>query len=205
MAIQQGTSAHATTTGTSLTFAKNSFGEDEMLLVGINAGASDVVSSVTYAGIAMIRAGFVNNGNSTAYLYYFPSPPTGSNNVIISTTGSVTIDATGFNIYGVKQAPPEVVVTSTANLAGSCANALTPLTDNSVHVLSMATDAFPCTSITNGTVLTGSQFGLSNPALITPPALHTMTCNSSGGNNNWAIVGASFAPSENKKNFSFIM
>lgn len=163
-----------------------------ILVVGISAGASDIVTSVTYNSIAMTRIDVRNNGNSTAYLYYLLAPSVGTFNTVITTNTSATISMAAVSFVGVKQSVPDASATSVATGTTSLANTVTTLVDNSIHIAAFAVDTFGTTSITNGTLI-ANGVGYSNPLLISPAAAHTLTANA-GGNNAWASVGAAFAP-----------
>jgi hypothetical protein len=179
---------------TSLTFSHTCTGLYRLLVVGVIAGASDIVTGVTYGGVAMTRIAVRNNGNSTSYLYYLLNPPSGANNVVVTTSASASIFAQAASFTNVSQTgQPVASVTNATSASTACANTLTTTEDNCIHIATFAVDAFGVTSITNGTSLAGAYMAYSNPLLITPAGSHTMTGNS-GGNNNWASTGAAFSP-----------
>jgi hypothetical protein len=191
MAIAHDANSNGSASGTSLTVGHTVSGSDRLLVVGIIAGSSDIVTGVTYAGVAMTRVNVRNNGNSTAYLYYLLSPTVGTNNYVISTSASTTILAEGVSFTGVGPVQPDASTTNTASATNSCANTLTTVADNCVHITTFAVDSYPLTSITGATSV-NSFMGYSG--LKTPAGASTLTGNSAGGNNAWATVGASFAP-----------
>lgn len=193
MAIALDSTSNGTDTNTSLTISHTCAGANRLLVVGILAGSSDVITGVTYNSVAMTRVDISNNGNSTAYMYYLLGPSTGTNNIVISRSPSGLIIADAASFTGVKQSAPEASTTNTASAVASCANTLTTLTDNAIHLATYSTDAFNVDSATNGTLI-NSRMAYSNPLLITPAGSHTITGNSSGGSNAWATVGAAFAP-----------
>lgn len=188
--LDAATNGSFVTGSTSMTYAHTVAGLNRLLVVGVSAGASDIVTGVTYNGVAMTRINVRNNGNSTAYLYYLIAPATGTHNVVVSTSAPATIvsDAVSFNGVGTIQ--PEASVTNTASATNACANTLTTIADGSVHLATFAIDSVGMSSVTNGTL-----FGniLAYSPTISPAAAHTMTGNSPG-NNAWATVGASFSP-----------
>lgn len=192
MAIALDTTSTGSGTGTSLTVSHTVSGNNRLLVVGIGAGAADIVTGVTYNGVAMTRANERNNGNSTAYMYYLIAPALGVHNIVVSTSLSVNIQADGASFTGVHQsagAQPDATVTNTANLTTSVATTLVTVADKSIMLATYATDATGITSITNATLI--AIMGYS--AIKTPAGSLTLTGNS-GGVNNWATVGASFAP-----------
>lgn len=190
--ILDATSHNSGNSITSLTISHTNAGN--LLVVGIQAGASDIVTGVTYAGSSMTRINEVNNGNSTSYLYYILGPAGGVNNIVITTNISATISGDAASFKNVKQSTPDATVTNTASATNAVTNTLTTIADNSIHLAAYTVDTNPVTSITNGTLI-NSVLGYSNALLITPAGSHTMTGNSSGGNNAWATCGAAFGPS----------
>lgn len=191
MAILIDAVSSGNTTGTSLTFSHTCSGNKRILWVGITAGSSDVVSGVTYDGVAMSRKNIRNNGNSTSYLYYLVAPNTGAHDVVVSTTGSVSIFAESASFTGVRQTNPiDAETTSIASATTSCDNTVTTTVDGCVHIASFAVDSVGVSSITNGTQV-NAFMGYS--AIKTPAGSSTLT-GVSGGNNAWASTGAAFAP-----------
>lgn len=165
-----------------------------LLVVNIAAGASDIVTGVTYNGVAMTRVDVRNNGNSTAYQYFLYSPSVGTFNIIISTSTLATISGDAISFTGAKQSgQPEAQATSIAGPSTSCGNTVTSITDNAVHVVAFAIDSVGITSWTNGTQIASGNGAYSNPLLISPPGGQTIAANSPT-NNTWAAVGAIYAP-----------
>ncbi len=179
--------------GTSLTFSHTNFGN--LLIVGIGTNTTpDQIAGVTYNSVAMTRLNTVSNasgGGMRAYIYYLLAPSVGANNIVVSASGSIFIQAESVSYLGVKQTSPDATAATTASASTTCANAVTTTADNCVHVVWYYIDAANPTSVTNGTILT-SLLAESNPLKITPAGLHTMTGN--GISQNWATAGGSFAP-----------
>lgn len=97
-------------TGTSLTYAHTCSGSDRALLVGvsIDGTASDVVTGVTYNGVAMTRVpnSFVGDGTNTnsSVMYSLAAPATGSHNVVASISGgAMSIRSACASYTGVNQ------------------------------------------------------------------------------------------------------
>lgn len=183
--------------GSTLTIAHTCTGSNLLLVtyVGCNT-ASDIITGVTYNGVAMTRATgqFIGANSISSYLYYLINPATGTHNVVISNSSSVGVQGGNTSYTGVLQTgqPDATSTASTATTATSIANAVTTVADNSIHMAGVYTSAAVPTSVTNGTFTAGSLLAESNPLAITPAGSQTMTFN--GASQNWAVVGASFSP-----------
>lgn len=93
------------------TFGYACSGTNRLLLVGIGSGASsDVITGVTYNGVAMTRAVGLSPGGPSAYWYYLVAPPTGNNDVVVTLSS-----AGGINVVAVQltDAPQTGVVAAT--------------------------------------------------------------------------------------------
>lgn len=93
------------TTATSLTISHTASGNDRFALVGIRTSTNntDVVTGVTYGGVAMTRIGTVASGSVRAYLYGVIAPATGAQNVVASLSGSNAVDGVVATYTGVSQ------------------------------------------------------------------------------------------------------
>lgn len=78
---------------TSFTRSHTCSGDNRILLVGVWQGSnSDLVTGVTYAGVAMTRVdvqALASGGNGHTYLYYLIAPATGANNIVVSLSSSI--------------------------------------------------------------------------------------------------------------------
>lgn len=111
MAIAFDTATVDNASGTSLTFSHTCTGSNRFLIIGVfsdGASGGDVVSGVTYAGVALTRANTQNSaaGGNRLYTYYLVAPATGANNVVISTSSSVSISGFAQSYTGVAQSSP---------------------------------------------------------------------------------------------------
>lgn len=92
----------STVTGTSLTFSHTASASANLIVVPISTGNSgDKVTGVTYNGTALARIDA--QGATTdrwAYLYYLANPSTGANNVVVTTSSSLPIRASGITFTG---------------------------------------------------------------------------------------------------------
>lgn len=96
----------ANSPATSLTYAHATSGSDRFLWVGAftddGTGANDVVTGVTYNAVAMTRGSSLGYSTTIrAYIYYLDDPDTGSNNVVISSSGGGRIKAASLSYTGV--------------------------------------------------------------------------------------------------------
>lgn len=90
MAISRVNSTTYGTSGPSITYAFDCTGSN-ILIVGLSLGSSNTCSGITYNGISMTQLNTQNIGGSTfmnTYLFYLINPATGSNNVVVSTSGT---------------------------------------------------------------------------------------------------------------------
>lgn len=100
-----------TGSGTSLTYAHTTSGSDRGLVIGVigaQAGTGDVVTGVTYAGVAMTKlqtiAPGANNGSDRyRYLFYLANPALGTNNVVISASATTFLQGDTGSYTGTKQ------------------------------------------------------------------------------------------------------
>lgn len=189
-------------TGTSMTWSHTCTGSDRYLIVGVSCGetGSDIVSGVTYNGVAMTRllfATFAGGGRSN-YLYGLVTPATGANNIVVSHSNLIYIHGNAVSYTGVKQsAQPDSTANGSAS-ATSLSVSTTTVADNSwvVGIFSnTSANTSGHTGITprsdNSSI--GVDIGDSN-APKTPAGLYTMT-ESAGASGSWGAVLASLSPS----------
>lgn len=103
-------------TATSLTYAHTCTGTNLLLfvVVGYADSASDLITGVTYNGVAMTRIGTrkSSTNNDRSYLYALQAPATGANNVVVSRSSSGNIESGALSFTGAQQS---VTMDSTAN------------------------------------------------------------------------------------------
>lgn len=95
---------------TSLTFSHTCTGSNLILVVGTSVSdttdTNRPVTGITYAGVAMtkIREDDEATADFTSGLWYLINPATGANNIVVTTTGSVSrIIAGGISLTGAAQ------------------------------------------------------------------------------------------------------
>lgn len=178
MAIAFDSASAALSQGNSvLTFSHTCSGSNRLLIVGISSDDGNLVSGVTYNGVAMTQIGSPLNTGFTEYIYlfYLVAPTSGSNNVAITGTGGHNFRAEALSYPGADQtAPIDSTNTGTVSAASSITVATTVVAANcwlvmwgkndSVAIAAGAgsTARTPTTQAnlftdSNGTVSTGSQ------------------------------------------------
>lgn len=78
-------------------------GSQRFLAVEVMSGAAgDVVTGVTYNGVAMVRAGLsaATTDNQRVYLYVLANPSSGANNIVVSATGVARLDVRATSYTG---------------------------------------------------------------------------------------------------------
>lgn len=162
---------------TSSTFAHTVAGNNRLLLVGTFSTAGDTVTGITYDGVAMSqitkRAGL---SGEQMYVYGLLNPSTGSNNVVVSSSGTTTMRSHAVSYTGVKQSGLPDNFTSTGATTNSLTTSLTPVADNCwtfLFVRSNDNISAGTNSTGRGALSTSASFDSSTP--ITPAALYSMT------------------------------
>lgn len=135
IAYDTGTFSQAAT-ATSLTFAHTCTGSNGMLFVmgSDKSGTNTVVTGVTYNAVAMQRMGHLA-GSGTANdraitLWALPVPSTGSNNVVVSASESVSLRFSAVSYAGVRGAIPGPTDTSVGNAVASISTDITTTLDD---------------------------------------------------------------------------
>lgn len=125
MAIAYVNGANSSTTATSLTYAVDCTGAN-ILLVGFIL-SSGTPSTVTYNGVSMTQA----TSTSTTYVYYLVSPASGSNNVVITPSGSTTINSCAVCYSGAETTgQPDATNSASSLVIGSVSVNVTTVADN---------------------------------------------------------------------------
>jgi len=120
-------------TGTSHTHAHTCTGDNRILFCYTEIGsASDVVTGVTYATVAMTRVNRVAaDADEYMSLYYLIAPATGANNIVISTSSSVFIGTAATSYTGAEQSGvPDSQATNTGTSTAPTATTTVVDTDS---------------------------------------------------------------------------
>lgn len=191
-----------TTSVSSFTYAFNNVAGN-IVWVASGVHTNDVETGVTYGGQAMtlaVKNNDVLGGGRWAYLWYLVSPPTGSNNVVITASGTMDVlESTAVSYSGAKQTgQPDSTATNTSSSGTSLTASLTTVADNSWAIIVSRNEAVSAPSAGTGVTQRGSvrtQFfiGDSNGAL-TPAGSHSMTVNYSNAVTGAVVIAASFSP-----------
>lgn len=176
-------------------------GANRLLVAGFFGDtAADVITGVTYAGVAMtaVTAGLHAGSDRFVYLYYLLAPTSGSNNLVITASSAIAIRAQVADYTGVKQsAQPDAFGSASATSASGVSKALTVVAANSWAVAIHREDAGSPDTWTNMTELQSSSGGGlhladTNGALATGAITFTAA---TGGAFDQAMIVASFSPS----------
>jgi len=111
----------------SFTVGNNS---NRLLFVVVSIQNTHTISSVTYNGVA-ITSLVSNGGGDGTFLYtigYILAPATGANNLVVTTSGAVTIGVNAYSFYNIEQQAPEVSVSTSGSSSASITATSTPLT-----------------------------------------------------------------------------
>lgn len=171
---------------TALTFSHTCSGADRILFVEVVPSFNtDIVTGVTYNGVAMTRLGTGATGaNYRNYIYALIAPATGANNVVVSLSSSKEIRASSASYTGVNQAalPANLNYWTTTTAATSAAPAITTAKDNSWVLMTLT--ALQTTTAGANTALrargnTGSVDAaiLDSNALVSPAGSRTLNAN----------------------------
>lgn len=128
--------ASAWSSGSSFTWSHTCSGSNRYLIVGVFvANGTDIVSGVTYNGVAMTRinTGVKNPAQERTYLYGLTAPATGDNDIVVTlSTSNSFVAAAGVSYTGVKQTgqPEANAINNTASPATSLTLTVTTTSDN---------------------------------------------------------------------------
>lgn len=202
MAISFDAAVAATPTGgTSNTWSHTCSGTNRILFVFVylNSGGADLVTGVTYNGVALTlidKQGNSDSGNDWTYLFYLINPSTGANNVVVSASTSVGIFGMSSSYTGANQSgQPDASAKQTAANGGTVTTTLTTIANNCWTVL--GSGGARITSASTGstqraTDTAGSAIYDSNGP-ITPPGSTSMSLTTAAGDRDGYIM-ASFSP-----------
>lgn len=199
MAIAFDATAKGIATGaTSLTFAHTVSGVDRFLAIGFANFSTTTVSSVTFNGDACSSVDFVQlQANAQVHMYSQTNPDTGTNNIVITVSGSTTIRGVSASYTGVSQTgQPDADNKVGPAPTGSPSVAVTTTVDNSWAV-AIAYGGSGINPGTNWTARNEDALGRmligDSGAAITPAGSYTMGVQDNPADNA-GIVIASFAP-----------
>jgi hypothetical protein len=121
-----------------------------VVTVYLDAGDVDTINSITYNGDTLTYSHYAwLFNNDKMYQYYLIAPDIGTHNIVVSCSGFVTIEASSYSLYGVKQQAPE----SYADGVGSgdtIQGNVTTITDNALVVDTSALEAYEMAQVGSG-------------------------------------------------------
>lgn len=186
--------------GTSLTWSHTTAGTNRILFVAVfGNNPTDIITGVTYAGVPME---LVNKrqvpSDRWVYLFALINPALGTNNIIVSASGSTAIAGDSASYTGARQTNnPDVNTTNIASNQSSVSTSLTPLIDKSWTFLVAKGSGGSAPIAGTGTKLraTGNDMSIfDSDGPITPIALNTLIAQRASGIANWATVMATIVP-----------
>ena len=192
------------TTWTTHTWSHTCSWTDRILIVShYNPQGTDNVTGVTYNWVAMTRIAFLNvTGVDSIWLYYLLNPSTGANNVVVTTSSSVTAysDSTSYTWVGWLDTSVTNWPTSTTSMTTS----ITTWRDNcwlvwSFRSLSSSATAWTATTFRSW-VNASMEIWDSNGAK-TPAWSYSLIVNCSPATTMWHIVASIYPKLANTWNF----
>jgi hypothetical protein len=198
--------------GATLTFSHTCSGSDRILLVGVvtEIASPDIVTGVTYNGVAMTQLGKVFSGDlDEVYLYALIAPATGANNVVISVSNALAFTYGGSVSYtgAYQDALPtggDIVTGSTSGASTLSLSGLTPSTANSWIVGVADNQSSNTTLSSSGTLRQAGrpQVVFDTNAIVS--GAYTAQFANAGGNTFWGAVECAIAPSPETARASFL-
>jgi hypothetical protein len=201
IAFDAATSGGLTNPGTSQIWSHTCSGTNRILFVeAFNAGGGDILTGVTYAGVAMTLVNKVTIDSQSTQLFYLVAPATGTNNVVVSYSASTIILSNASSYTGANQSgQPDASTTHSGQVAANnnFTTTLTTIADNSWTILASRENSSASEVASTGStqrVLNNGGTGIydSNGA-ITPAGSYSMSVKV-GQTADWMNVMASFAP-----------
>jgi len=187
-------------TGTSLTYSHTCTGSNLILFVGIFGDIdNDYVTGVTYNGVSMTAVDKSQiPGDRWVYLYYLIAPATGANNVVVSASNSIAIDAQSASYTGAAQSsqPDNSTVSSDGSdtLTGATVT-LTSSANNCWTFMVLKTEGSAPTAGAGTTRRqTGNNMSIFDSNGAITPAGSTSLVAAWGEDDTYAAVMASFSP-----------
>jgi len=119
-------------TGSTNTIAHTCSGTNRILWVSAFMGVwGDVITWVTYNGVAMTRASIVIWDTDSIYMYYLIAPATGANNIVVSKSNTSDCYVQSTSYTGVKQSwQPDATGTSAFATRTNLSTSVTTVIDN---------------------------------------------------------------------------
>ena len=211
MAIARDTSTAAWASSDSVTYSHTCTGSDLILIVGWSVDNSRTFSSCTYNGVSMTQIGTdVSAGDDHRVgLAYLVAPATGANNIILTLSGSGTIQAQAASYTGAAQSGQPDNNTSETTTDDPNAVSLTVNTADSWMLAQIYTkgnstvSAGSNTSLVIGGSLDGSRVGFFDTNSAQSTGSQTMNFDPDSTPSNGAYIVVSIAPPSTPINSNF--
>ncbi len=176
-------------------------GTDLFLAVSVIAYTTDNITGVTYAGTAMTQVGkkLTGSGGRWMYLYVLHNPSTGTNNVVVSASGTTYISSQAATYTGVTQSSTVHVSNTNSGTTSSLTTSVTTTLDNCWLIMAGAGYGDELKAGTGTTERQGNGSGLSifdSDGAKSPAGSYSLVAASNGGvSAQIAVVLAAIAPS----------
>ena len=185
-AIARDTNAAFVLNPASGTVSYTTSGSNRYLVVGVLIQNNQTVTGVTYAGVAMTQltsqvAGDVSTGE-TDYLFGLANPAIGTNNIVVTFSGTGTNGVGAVSYTGTQQTTAVEASGSNQNTGSASTQAVTTITDND-WLVGFARSGGNTTAGTNTTIL-GAVSNINmmdSNAPQTPPGSYSLNFTGSGG------------------------
>jgi hypothetical protein len=189
-------------TGTSLTYSKTNTGSNLFLVVSVGnyAPTTDIITGVTYNGVAMTKAvtRFGAGGGIRTTIFTLAAPATGANNVVITASESCNLRSFASSYTGAQSSStPDATGSADVSTvgAGDCNLSITTVAANCWLVATNSDSLLDPDAAATGSVLRGS---LTDTTIFDSGPKATPGANNVGlhfaGSNTMQSVGVSIAP-----------
>lgn len=203
------TTSSGTNTGTTLTFSHTCTGDDRVLLVwAFNENASDLITGVTYNGVAMtlIDRAQRQGAQYPSSGWLLIAPATGANDIVVTASSSTPVRAAGISYTGCNQSSqPDTFSSGSPAASSSTTMTMTTVVNNCWGVVLTTPETRTATASTNVTQRFESLLGASyhifigdSNANITPAGIFAQTI--THANAQVGYVQVSLAPLSDTQN-----
>jgi hypothetical protein len=138
---------------TSLTYSHTcTSNNNRFLVVAVwTEQTGDIVTGVTYNGVAMTRVATVTQGTQRIHLYILVNPATGTNDVVVSTGSSANIHSVSASYYDAKQSAQPNAFNTNVQASGATLTLQATVTKNGSLLISCAANEGNGISASTGT------------------------------------------------------
>ena len=182
--------------GNSLTFSYTTGGTNRYLFVGCLVQGGQAITGITYGGGAMTQINSLNtsnvSSNETSYLFGLAAPAVGSNNVVVTASGSATIACAASSYTGAQQTTAVEANNTVSSSGGTATVPITTATTNDWLVGFARMDSVPAVG-SNTTNRGGSSLVdmMDTNGAQAPAGSHSMNYT---GATNWNWLAAALKP-----------